>query len=532
MRLSPLVLPAAALVGAALLLQPAGIGYSLIGGSLGLSQRDVRVYNVFADSTANDNTTIDSQFPGYDGAELVIWKAAVEWGSEPHGTGGGDPLQSELGSGGANFDPTWQGNATQVGGPDHNIHSPLSGSSGGVLAYCETPISNGWRIRYYEGWQWDDGPGNQSNWDLQSVATHEYGHAIGMGHSSVGGTTMYPSIAGGTESQRSLNADDIAGVQAIYGVKSATKPRITSTSMAGGILTIHGVNFAAVDNEVWFTQAAAGGNGTPVKALGIDSTGGGTKLELGAWPNFIPSSAGPGDVLVSNGGSSHGSLSNAWPIDLTTPGGSCSGGVPEVTSTFPPLIAALTPGLTEVTLLGCNMNGVNSVVVDGVTLTSFPPAYSIVSDTELRFTMPPVSSLGQVHVQLTNSAGTSNPIPIQVQAPDPALIAFRTDFLFSGVGIDLHFGGQPGDLFFLVGAGATGPSPLPGLFTADIGNNFSSLFLLGTRTVPAKAWDILHLPFPAMPTGTVFHFQGLVLEAQNPVLPLTSTNVESKTVLF
>ena len=212
MRLLPLVPAAVAAACAAFLVQPTVQGYSLIGGSLGLGQRDVRVYNTFSDPQANDNTTIHSQFPGYDGAELAIWKGAIEWGSEPHGNGSGDPLQGELGSGDANFDPSWQGNATQIGGPDSNIHSPLSGSSGGVLAYCETPISNGWRIRYYEGWTWDDGPGNQSNWDLQSVATHEYGHAIGMGHSSVGGTTMYPSIGGGSEAQRSIDPDDIAGL--------------------------------------------------------------------------------------------------------------------------------------------------------------------------------------------------------------------------------------------------------------------------------------------------------------------------------
>jgi len=532
MRLTPFLAAALAIASAAFLVQPASQGYSLLGGSLGLGQRDVRVYNTFSDSQANNNTTIHSQFPGYDGAELAIWKAAVEWGSEAHGSGGGDPLQSRLGDGGANFDPSWQGNATQIGGPDSNIHSPLSGGSGGVLAYCETPISNGWRIRYYESWTWEDGPGNQSNWDLQAVATHEYGHAIGMGHSSVGGTTMYPSIGGGSESERSLASDDIAGVQALYGVKAAGKPRITSVSQAGGLLTINGQNFAPTGNEVWFTQAASGGNGTPIKALGIQSTNGGTRITLGAWPNFIPSSAGPGDVLVRNAGTSHASLSNAWPVDLTVQGGGCSGGVPEVTSSFPALIPALTPNLTEVVLFGCNMNGVTGVVVDGVALTSFPPQYQVISDTELRFNMPQVTNLGQVDVILTNAAGASLPIPLQVQAPDPALVAFRGDFLFSGIGLDLYYGGQPGDLVFLVGSGETGTSALPGLFTADIGNNFSSLFLLGTRVVPSSGWDVLQLPFPAVPTGTVFHFQGLVLEAQNPVLPLTSTTVESKTVLF
>jgi len=526
------VLPAAALCAAALFLLPASEGFSLIGGSLGQSQRDIRIYNVFNDATANDNTTPNAQFPGYDGAEMAIWKAGIEWGSEAHGNGSGDPAQSQLGSGGANFDPSWQGNATQVGGPDSNVHSPLSGSSGGVLAYTETPISNGWRIRYYEGWNWDDGPGTSiSGWDLQSVATHEYGHALGLGHSSVGGSTMWPSIGGGSTGQRSIGPDDIAGIQAIYGLKSAAKPHVASVSVAAGIVTITGSNFAPTGNDVWFTQNNSGGDGSPVKALGVPSTLGGTRIELGNWPYFVPSSAGPGDLLVTNGGIGHADVSNAFPIDITPTGGGCTGGIPDVASVFPPLIDALTLAPTEVVLFGCNFLGTSTITVDGITLSNFPPAYQIISDTELRFTMPKVTKVGAIDVLLTNATGQSLPAQIQVQAPSPALVSVN-DFLFSGIGIDLHFGGQPGDLVFLVASGELGTSAIPGLFTADIGNNFSSLFLLGTRVVPAAAQDTLQIAFPALPTGTVLYFQGLILEAQNPVTPLVSTAVDAGTVLF
>jgi len=527
-------IPAALLITAgALLIGPADVeGYSLLGGSLGVTQRDVRIYNTFADSSANDNTVIHSQFPGYDGAELAIWKAAVEWGSSAHGNGSGDSKQTNLGDGGANFDPSWQGNATQIGGPDSNIHSPLSGSSGGVLAYCETPISNGWRIRYYEGWSWNDGPGSVSGWDLQSVATHEYGHAVGLGHSSVSGTTMWPSIGGGTTSQRSIHSDDILGLQAAYGVKASGKPLITSATMAAGILTINGSNFDTGNNEVWFTQAGSGGNGDPVKATGIPSSLGGTRIQLGAWPHFIPSNAGPGDVLVRSDGTSHSNVSNAFPLDLMSTGGGCSGGVPIITDVFPALLQALTTDATEVTLLGCNFNGTNAVTVDGVSLTTFPPSFVVVSDTEMRFTMPQVTHLGAVDIVLANSSGASLASQIQVQAPSPAKVAFRSTYLLSAVGIDMFFGGQPGDLMFLAASPQLGTTALPGVFTADIGANFASLFLLSTQVVPSSGWGQINIPFPSLSTGFQIHFQGLVLETVNPVLPLLSTTVESKTVLF
>ena len=287
MKLKTLLLPTIALGGVAMLLGPAPVseGYSLIGGSLSTSQRDVRTYNNFTDSTANDNQAADSQFPGHQGAVMAIWKAIVEWGSELHGNGNGDPSQTGgLGSGGANFDANFQGEASGVGNSNNNIHSELSGSSGGVLAYCETPISDGWRIRYYSGWTWQDGPtipfGSQI--DLQGVACHEYGHALGLGHSGTFGATMYPSISGTGYTQRSIATDDQNGVKAIYGTKSGTKPRITNLVVNGSNVTITGTNFSSSNNEVWFTNkdVTSTGSDPVVKLTGISSTGGGTSITV------------------------------------------------------------------------------------------------------------------------------------------------------------------------------------------------------------------------------------------------------------
>ena len=88
---------------------PGGCDATFNGGQLGLAQRDFRIFDNFLDTQANDNTTPHLQFPGYAGAEMAIWKACVEWGSTLHGDGSGDPHQpSDLGSGNANFDPSFQ----------------------------------------------------------------------------------------------------------------------------------------------------------------------------------------------------------------------------------------------------------------------------------------------------------------------------------------------------------------------------------------------------------------------------------------
>jgi hypothetical protein len=313
-------LPTLAAAGAAALLLPTRTAaWNPLGGDLSMqAQRDVRVFGNFTDPSATDNAQGHPMFPGYVGVEMAIWKACVEWGSTLHGDGSGDSEQPNgLGSGGANFDMSWQGNSVHIGNPGDNVHSQLDGDGGGVFAYCETPIVNGWRIRYYQSpWTWEDGPDSlpSGRTDIQGIATHEYGHALGLAHSGVGGATMFAGTSeSGSINLRTIAADDIAGVQGVYGVAAADKPLITAVQVVGSWVHITGQDFGATDNEVWFTQAGAGGSGTPVKAFGVSSSGGGTFIAV-----LPPASAGSGDVLVRRPGFEHSDLSNAWPFDASS----------------------------------------------------------------------------------------------------------------------------------------------------------------------------------------------------------------------
>ena len=51
---------------------------------------------------------------------------------------------------------------------------------------------------------------------IEDIAVHEFGHALGLGHSTTTGATMYPSVSSCNAGNRTLAADDIAGVRFLY----------------------------------------------------------------------------------------------------------------------------------------------------------------------------------------------------------------------------------------------------------------------------------------------------------------------------
>lgn len=111
----------------------------------------------------------------------------------------------------------------------HGDGEPFDGPLG-TLAHAFSPTDGRFHLDAAEAWVADSDVSRSSTpgaVDLESVAVHEIGHLLGLGHSSVPDAIMYPTIRTGTRKVE-LEADDVQGIQSLYG----SNPNFTPTSPA------------------------------------------------------------------------------------------------------------------------------------------------------------------------------------------------------------------------------------------------------------------------------------------------------------
>jgi len=58
--------------------------------------------------------------------------------------------------------------------------------------------------------------GCSGEYDIDGIMVHEVGHVIGIGHSNVAGSTMYPTVSSCNFNNRTLEADDLAAKNDLY----------------------------------------------------------------------------------------------------------------------------------------------------------------------------------------------------------------------------------------------------------------------------------------------------------------------------
>ncbi|XP_022133603.1 metalloendoproteinase 1-like [Momordica charantia] len=93
---------------------------------------------------------------------------------------------------------------------NHGDGNPFDGR-GGVLAHAFAP-SDG-RLHLDADESWTEGV-VFNEFDVETVALHELGHILGLGHSKIEAAIMWPFLDPGAT--KGLNADDIDGIHALY----------------------------------------------------------------------------------------------------------------------------------------------------------------------------------------------------------------------------------------------------------------------------------------------------------------------------
>jgi len=170
-----------------------------------------------------------------------------------------------------------------------------------------------------------------ANTDLYSALVHETGHAIGLAHSTVLGAVMYPSILA---VYPGLNADDIAGVQSIYGARqgdaydTAASNNTLSTATS---LSLNGSGAASISadlttmSDVDYYRFTAPSNGDGSFTVSVDAR------NLSLFDGKVSVYDSLGNLVGTNSASTYGGVATLNLSGLT-PGQSYTVGVTGATA--------------------------------------------------------------------------------------------------------------------------------------------------------------------------------------------------------
>lgn len=176
--------------------------------------------------------------------------------------------------------------------------------------------------------------------DIWGVAAHEFGHVLGLGHSTVYGAVMYDGYGFNTI-QRNLNYDDIQGIQSIY----TMNPDIVAsgTSVKAGTPVTITVNYADAPARAFQFFATINGSSPGVDLNPLDPTVETRFIYLN--PNWVDMLSLP-SIFQNTVGSLSGSGTATMTFQTTGLAGICgdfAAAVFDSSSAFPSGIRHVTP---------------------------------------------------------------------------------------------------------------------------------------------------------------------------------------------
>lgn len=96
--------------------------------------------------------------------------------------------------------------------------------SGSTMLDCDIKFREAAAIIYTTDQICDPTAGFNGGYYLLDMATHEFGHALGLLHTDVVDATMHIGIGACDTRDRTLESDDIAGIQSLYGLIATPGP--------------------------------------------------------------------------------------------------------------------------------------------------------------------------------------------------------------------------------------------------------------------------------------------------------------------
>ena len=112
--------------------------------------------------------------------------------------------------------------------PMLNFTDPIGACTGSCLAatftgYYQSRGNGTYRITDADivtntahNWADASDPCSGTEFRIEGVMVHEVGHGLGLGHTSVGGATMYPSVSACNNGPATTESDDEAGIDNLY----------------------------------------------------------------------------------------------------------------------------------------------------------------------------------------------------------------------------------------------------------------------------------------------------------------------------